>query len=126
MATSGAHEQDPPDGEAADYAAVLADLRRDTHRRVDTLRRDLDDIIERSNDASRDDEHDPEGATIAFERAQVAALLEAAQVQLREIRAAEQRLEHGEHGRCERCRGNIPRERLRARPIARTCVDCSA
>jgi DnaK suppressor protein len=98
-------------------------------RRIAALTRDLEDIVERSAEAVRDDEHDPEGATIAFERAQVAAVLDATRTKLAEVDHANdrlQRLQPGEPVRCERCGSAIPVERLLARPTSRTCVRCAA
>jgi DnaK suppressor protein len=120
--------RDGPDG-GGDSAAVLGSLRDERARvlaRITALERGFHDIVERSSDASRDDEHDPEGATIAFERAQVSALLAAARAQLVEIDLAEARIGRGEHDRCERCGAGIPAERRSARPTARTCVRCAA
>lgn len=89
------------------------------------LQADFDDIVERSWDASRDDEHDPEGATIAFERAQVASLVFAAEQELVDVDRAVARVRAGIHDRCEICGGEVPVERLRARPATRTCVGCA-
>jgi DnaK suppressor protein len=114
--------------DAPNDAEVRLLLRQERERalaRIEALTRGFDDIVERSTDASRDDEHDPEGATIAFERAQVAALLAAARAQLRDVDAAEQRLRRGDHDTCERCGDPIPEERRLARPTARTCVTCA-
>lgn len=43
---------------------------------------------------------------------------------LREIDDAIRRLDDGSFGRCEACESLITRERLRAVPYARNCVDC--
>jgi DnaK suppressor protein len=107
----------------------LERLRRDRRRaeaRLAALTRDLDDIVERSNDAARDDEHDPEGATIAFERAQVSALLADTRRHLDALAVAETRVRDGHHDRCERCGGPIPAERHEVRPTATTCVRCAS
>ena len=106
--------------------ALLAGRHERAERRLAALTRDFDDIVERSSDASRDDEHDPEGATIAFERAQVSALVAAAEQELADIDRALARLDAGVHHRCERCAGDIAADRLRARPSVRTCIDCAA
>ena len=103
---------------AAEQAEVLA--------RVDALSRSMDDIIAASESSNADDEHDPEGSTIAFERAQVAALLAHARTHLSEATAALQRLDVGDYGQCERCGDAIAPERLEARPTARTCIRCAA
>jgi hypothetical protein len=39
--------------------------------RVRTLQHSFDEMVAASRDSNADDEHDPEGATIAFERAQL-------------------------------------------------------
>ena len=72
-----------------------------------------------------DDEHDPEGATIAFERAQLAGLLEAAQDHLGDLDEALGRLREGRYGTCENCGRPIGAGRLAARPAARTCIACA-
>ncbi|MGH2688294.1 MAG: TraR/DksA family transcriptional regulator, partial [Actinomycetota bacterium] len=71
-------------------------------------------------------ERDPEGTTIAFERAQVAALADRARVRLADLERALERVDAGDHGRCEVCGRPIPAERLAARPTARTFVTCAA
>ncbi|WP_306514392.1 TraR/DksA family transcriptional regulator, partial [Janibacter hoylei] len=78
-----------------------------------------------SEGSNADDEHDPEGATIAFERSQVDALARQAREHLREIDAALARLDAGDYGTCERCGRPISAGRLEARPTARTCIDCA-
>jgi DnaK suppressor protein len=118
-------DEDPESRERRELLARLADERRRTIDRLGSLTRDFDDIVERSSDASRDDEHDPEGATIAFERAQVSALLAAARAQLTELDLAEERVREGGHDVCEVCGGPIPGERRLARPTTRTCVRCA-
>jgi len=71
-----------------------------------------------------DDEHDPEGATIAWERQHVAALLAQAREHLAAIDEALRRLSAGDYGRCEVCGQPIAAERLAARPTATRCVAC--
>lgn len=82
-------------------------------------------VVAASRDSNADDEHDPEGATIAFERAQVDALTRAAHGRLAEVDAALARLDAGRHGVCESCGAAIPAERLAVRPTATTCVACA-
>jgi DnaK suppressor protein len=88
------------------------------------LTRDLAVIVEGTAAVPNDDEHDPEGATIAFERAQVSALLGSARERLGEIDEALERVLSGTYGSCGRCGQAIPAERLEARPFARFCVAC--
>ncbi len=94
-------------------------------QRLTDLRASLDDIIEAAAGSNLDDEHDPEGATIAAERQQVAALAEHTTSQLAAIDAARARLAAGTYGRCERCHRPIPDARLQARPTATRCIDCA-
>jgi len=94
--------------------------------RLAALEREFAGIVDAAAAANADDEHDPEGATIAFERQHVAAQLGLARDQLSRVRAALRRLEDGSYGRCERCGLPIPGERLAARPTATTCVGCAS
>lgn len=86
---------------------------------------DVDAVVAASRDTNADDEHDPEGATIAFERSQLGALVRQARMHLEEVDAALARLDDGSYGVCERCGRAIPEARLEARPTARRCLDCA-
>ena len=103
----------------------LAAERARTVARLAALRRDFDGIVAASESSNADDEHDPEGATIAFERAQVVALIEQAEAQLDRVELALRRRRDGGYGVCERCGGPIGAERLAARPTATTCIGCA-
>ena len=81
-------------------------------------------MVEASRDSNADDEHDPEGSTIAFERSQLASLLRQVDDRLAEVDAALLRVEAGSYGRCERCGRPVEPDRLQARPTARTHVAC--
>ena len=109
-----------------DPRTLLDAERRETLARLATLTGDFDALVEASEWSNADDEHDPEGATIAFERSQVDALARQAREHLREIDAALARLDAGDYGTCERCGRPISAGRLEARPTARTCIDCAA
>jgi DnaK suppressor protein len=121
--TSGPHQERRED---ADVREALATEQAELLARVSALSRSMDDIVSASVSANADDEHDPEGSTIAFERAQVAALLAQARAHLTESTEALRRLDAGGYGSCERCGAVIARPRLLARPTARTCIDCAA
>jgi len=94
-------------------------------QRLADLRRDFDAMVAASRDTNADDEHDPEGSTIAFERSQVEALVRQAQHHLDELEAANTRLDAGTYGTCEVCGDPIGRRRLEARPAARVCIVCA-
>jgi DnaK suppressor protein len=85
----------------------------------------LDRVVAASEQSNADDEHDPEGATIAFERQQAAALLEQVRRTGADLRRALDGVRDGSYGTCERCGGPVGAERLAARPQARTCIDCA-
>ena len=105
-------------------ARLVAERGRATEH-LERLRRDFLGVVDASRDSNADDEHDPEGATIAFERAQVDALIRQAELRLTEIDAALARDRDGSYGRCESCGRPIAAERLEARPTARACISCA-
>lgn len=115
--TDGVEETDDPRRE-------LLDERERTTAFVTQLRAEYRGFVEASRDTNADDEHDPEGSTIAFERAQVGAVILSADRRLADITAALARLDAGSYGGCECCGLPIPRERLAVRPTARACVSC--
>ena len=92
---------------------------------IEALTREFDEVVAASKASNADDEHDPEGATIAFERQQVVALLDQARRRLADVEAAVRNVEAGTYGICETCGRPIGAERLAARPAARTCIDCA-
>ena len=92
---------------------------------VDSLRLRLAGIVESSAWTTHDDEHDPEGVTTAFERAQVAGLLATASEELTALDAAAARIAAGTYGTCERCGGPIAPERLEALPATTSCIRCA-
>ncbi len=105
-------------------APLLAE-RNAVRAQVEALTREFDGVVAASKASNADDEPDPEGATIAFERQQVVALLEQARRRLADVDAALARRDAGDYGRCEGCGRPIAAERLAARPAARTCIDCA-
>jgi RNA polymerase-binding transcription factor DksA len=104
---------------------VLHAERVRTAAQIEALAADLADIKASSELVATDDEHDPEGATIAFERSRIDALLTQAREHLLALDRAEGRLAAGTYGRCERCGGLISAERLAARPTTATCIACA-
>ena len=99
-------------------------LRDEAGAEVATLERELRALFEASASSNADDEHDPEGSTIAFERAQLTAVLATMRQRAAELGEAVDRLDAGRYGICDSCGDPIPVARLTARPAARTCVGC--
>lgn len=96
--------------------------------RIADLQRDIAAIVASTSEgaAGNDDEHDPEGATVAFERQHIAALLAQARAHLAAIEAALEKIESGKYEICDICGGEIGAERLAARPASLICVHCAA
>jgi DnaK suppressor protein len=113
------------DSSAPDYRARILAEQADAERRLASLSRRFTAIVEGSEFTTDDDEHDPEGSTIAFERAQVSALLADARRDVEELTAALARLDAGTYGTCIRCGRSIADVRLDALPAVRTCIECS-
>ncbi|MGN6243657.1 MAG: TraR/DksA family transcriptional regulator [Motilibacteraceae bacterium] len=109
-----------------DARELLEAERADALGRIAALERELGVIVDASVAVAVDDEHDPEGATIAFERSQVAALLDQAREGLAGLDAALRRLDEGTYGTCQRCGRPIAPGRLVARPAATLCIECAA
>ena len=109
----------------SDARRRLEQARDQTARRLAALTADFDDVVAASRDTNADDEHDPEGHTIAFERSQVDALVRQARTRLVEVEAALARIDAGTYGSCERCGRPVGEARLDARPEARLCIDCA-
>jgi RNA polymerase-binding transcription factor DksA len=103
-------------------AERLREERDEVRARLAGMTGDLEALFAASEDSNADDEHDPEGQTIAYERSQLAALIQRAKEHLDGIEAGMTRLAEGNYGICEVCRQPIPAARLDARPTARTCI----
>lgn len=97
----------------AELAASLAALT--AHRA------DVESVSDLRRNSNVDDEHDPEGATIAFELSQASTMMRDAQRRSGEIEAALERLDRGVYGTCEVCGEAIAEGRLEARPWTPFC-----
>ncbi|WP_083283139.1 TraR/DksA C4-type zinc finger protein [Humibacillus sp. DSM 29435] len=106
--------------------ARLAADRAATASRLAALQSGFAGVVAASEGSNADDEHDPEGSTIAYERSQLAALVAQAEAHLVDIDRASERIAAGDYGRCEVCGTDIPSGRLEARPTASTCIACAA
>jgi len=109
----------------AEFRELLAADRERATERISALTRDFTSIVEATRDTATDDEHDPEGSTIAFDRSQTSTLLASAEDHLADVESALKRIAAGDYGRCERCGEPIARQRLSARPTARACIACA-
>ena len=108
----------------SDPATRLADERSAGAERRAALTAQVAILAEQQALTTHDDEHDPEGVTIGFERAQLLGLLADTRRDLDALERAARRLAAGTYGRCLRCGEPIPAERLDALPSAETCLAC--
>ncbi|HEX8769201.1 MAG TPA: TraR/DksA C4-type zinc finger protein [Acidimicrobiales bacterium] len=113
------------DDEHAALGEALTVERARTAERVTGLERTLESVVDSAELAPPDDEHDPEGSTVGFERAQIAKLLENDRAHLVELDRAIERLRGGVYGTCVECGQDIAVERLVILPAARTCTGCA-
>lgn len=120
------HHGDMSSVEVQQTRSRLAAERETARLRLASLTGDYDAVVAASRDTNADDEHDPEGSTIAFERSQIGALVRQLRLHLDEIDAATARLDAGTYGICERCGTAIAADRLEARPVARLCIRCAS
>ena len=100
--------------------------REDVQRLVSGLRAQLGEIFDTQASDPPDDEHDIEGSSVGFERAQVTAWLGRAEVRLADLDAALARVDGDSYGVCETCGAQIGADRLEALPETRTCITCAS
>jgi DnaK suppressor protein len=115
-------------GEAGtqEWATVLLEVEREqTRSRLSALAAEFEGIVATSQGANGDDEHDPEGATIAFERERAAALRAQAEAHVGDVERALARVATGKYGICRSCLGPIAPERLRAVLVTELCIACA-
>ena len=104
---------------------VTAEQER-TARQIASLEVVVAAIVEGSELVSTDDEHDPEGATIAYERAQASALLRQARADRDALVVTRRQLDLGQQVVCAVCGRDIDFERVAAVPTTSRCVRCAA
>jgi DnaK suppressor protein len=109
-------------------AETRARLRDDLSRNqavLSRLERDHLNLIQASQSSNADDEHDPEGATIAFEREQLVSIMARVRQTVTDLQQSLGDLDDGSYGICQGCGKPIEPARLEVRPQARSCVDCA-
>ncbi|WJH22915.1 TraR/DksA family transcriptional regulator [Pseudarthrobacter defluvii] len=104
------------------FRVLLEEERARRLELLPALRADIDAANSARQDSNVDDEHDPEGATIAFELSQASALLKQSSAGLDQIDAALARLAAGTYGACAVCGEPIAEGRLEARPWTPFCL----
>ena len=92
--------------------------------RLQSVISDVDGIVMASADPNGDDEHDPEGSTVAFERARPGALSAGARASIDDLDRALARLDDGTYGWCARCGEHTTPDRSAALPAVELCAAC--
>lgn len=105
------------------FRLLLEEEREHKLELLKALRSDITSVSLARQDSNVDDEHDPEGSTIAFELSQASALFDQSRVGLDQIDAALERISAGTYGWCGVCGAAIPEGRLEARPWTPFCVE---
>jgi RNA polymerase-binding transcription factor DksA len=109
----------------ASLRSQLEDDRKRTGTLIDTVTDEMGAFVSARRDTATDDEHDPEGPTLAFERSQSSAILGQSQQHFVEIDAALLRMDEGRYGLCKSCGNEIALGRLQVRPQAALCISCA-
>ncbi len=112
--------------EEREVEARLVAERSATCARLASTTDDLAAVVAAAAGSNLDDEHDPEGSTVAFEREQLAGERSRTEHKLQELDAALDRLRDHRYGRCERCGRPVGDARLDALPATRWCVGCAS
>ncbi len=105
-------------------AQIISERRR-LQALVDSLTASFTDLTEAADDNPPDDEHDPEGHTIAFERSQLANRRDEYTRTIAELQTAEDRLGDAGSALCEGCGESIPLDRRLAIPATTRCITCA-
>jgi RNA polymerase-binding transcription factor DksA len=103
----------------------IASARAEAESRSAALSAQIEGLADQQALTTHDDEHDPEGVTIGFERAQLLGLVAGAQKELAALDRAVSRLRAGTYGHCAHCGNEIPDARLEALPAAESCLNCA-
>lgn len=109
----------------ASLRSQLVTDREQTRLQIISLIDEMDSFVSARRDAPTDDEHDPEGPTLAFERSQSSAMLSQSERHLADIDAALLRMEVGSYGLCTSCGNEIALGRLQVRPQSPLCIHCA-
>ncbi|MFO0793825.1 MAG: TraR/DksA C4-type zinc finger protein [Candidatus Brocadiaceae bacterium] len=112
--------------EFAQYKKLLLSLRERLVGNVDSmqgeaLKRSRQDA---SGDLSNVPIHMADVGTDNYERELMIELIQSGEASVRNIDSALEKMEEGSFGICEVCNKKIGKERLKAVPYAKLCIDC--
>lgn len=100
-------------------------------RRLESIRQTIQGELSQSqtewtHELSSIDNHPADSADTTFRRELDVGLVRGLEQRLHEAERAEQKLQEGTYGLCDRCKKPINPERLKARPESVLCVRCAA
>ncbi len=107
----------------------MNEIAREARKRLLDRRKALRQLMGEVDDeeAQLQDGPRPDALDTASERTPIAvleSLRDAQRHELDELEAALERIDKGIYGACQMCGGAVGRQRLRAIPEARYCIDC--
>lgn len=108
-----------------EFERLIVESRRAQSARLAAAEAQLVAVRDARGDATADDEHDPEGATLATEWSRAEGQRSEALREIDRLDAAAARAAAGTYGVCESCGRPIPVQRLRLLPAAISCVPCA-
>jgi len=112
-------------GELNEFKALLLIRKKILQGDVHTLESEaMKKGSEAAGDLSTLPMHLADMGTDSFEQDMSLGLMETESDEIREIEEAFERIKDGSFGLCENCKKRIPKERLKAIPYARLCVNC--
>jgi DnaK suppressor protein len=100
-----------------------ADIRRDLQRQRAVLLGEATEVISNRQDFEQFPDLSDQ-ATAEVDQNFILRLKEREQKLIKKIDEALERISTGTYGICERCGGDIPYKRLKARPVTTLCIEC--
>lgn len=94
---------------------------KDELGRIANPTKDATDYVTKFEDMGDDED---ENATEVNDYTDNLALESNLEKQLKEVAEALERMENGTYGKCDNCGTEIPLDRLKAYPAAKTCIKC--
>ena len=118
-------DSDLTETELAEMAELLRVRRAADLAESERVAESLGLVLSARSDATADDEHDPEGPTLAYEWTRLQSVRSETADDIKAVDAALDRVANGTYGICARCGRPIGADRLRARPTAELCIACA-
>jgi DnaK suppressor protein len=107
----------------AEKRGKYGDIRRDLERQRAVLLGEATEVISNRHDFEQFPDLSDQ-ATAEMDQNFTLRLKEREQKLIKKIDEALERLTAGTYGICERCGGDIPYKRLKARPVTTLCIEC--